>query len=293
MSDTLARIAGLPCWQGDIEIEPLKGGITNANFVVRDRGRRFVVRMGDDIAVHGIRRTNERLVARAAHGAGLAPAIVHSEDGVLVMDFVDGETLTPERLRNEGELGRIAPLIQRVHRDVARHLDGRAAMFQPFQVARRYMTILTRDGSGWAAEIPRLSEIKDQLEEAVSPVDSALCHNDLLAANVIDDGKRLWLLDWEYAGLNDPLFDLANLASNNDFDPAAEEALLSGYFAAPPDRDMWNRFGAMKCASLMRETLWSMTAEIHSEIDFDYATYTRDNLDRFETALDAYRALRP
>lgn len=293
MSDTLARIAALPCWQGDVEIEPLQGGITNANFLVRDRGRRFVARLGDDIAVHGIRRTNERLVALAAHAAGLAPAIVHSEDGALVMDFVDGETLTPEGLRKEGELGRIAPLIQRIHRDVARHLDGSAVMFCPFQVARRYITILARDSSGWAAEIPRLSKFNDELEEAVSPVDRALCHNDLLAANVIDDGKRLWLLDWEYAGFNDPLFDLANLASNNEFDPAAEESLLSIYFGAPPDRNMRHRFGAMKCASLMRETLWSMAAEIHSEIDFDYATYTQDNLDRFGTALDAYRALRP
>ena len=123
----------------------------------------------------------------------------------------------------------------------------------------------------------------------MSPLDIGLCHNDMLAANVIDDGDRLWLLDWEYAGFNGPLFDLANLASNNDFGPATEESLLSEYFAAPPNLDMWRRFGAMKSASLMRETLWSMVAEIHSEIDFDYATYTRENLDRFETALDAYR----
>ena len=109
-------------------------------------------------------------------------------------------------------------------------------------------------------------------------------HNDLLPANFIDDGKRLWLIDWDYAGFNSPLFDLGNLCSNNEVAPEDEDWLLEAYFERPLDGDLKRRYGAMKCASLLRETLWSMVSEIHSTLDFDYAAYTRDYLARFDRA---------
>ena len=109
-------------------------------------------------------------------------------------------------------------------------------------------------------------------------------HNDLLPANFIDDGKRLWLIDWDYAGFNSPLFDLGNLCSNNEVAPEDEDWLLEAYFERPLDADLRRRYRAMKCASLLRETLWSMVSEIHSTLDFDYAAYTRDYLARFERA---------
>ena len=104
----------------------------------------------------------------------------------------------------------------------------------------------------------------------------------------IDDGKRLWLIDWDYAGYNSPLFDLANLASNNGLSPEQELWLLENYFnAAAPDATR-HAFDAMKCASLLRETLWSMVSEIHSRIDFDFVEYTRENLERFDQQWQAY-----
>ena len=114
-------------------------------------------------------------------------------------------------------------------------------------------------------------------------------HNDLLAANFIDDGDRLWLIDWDYAGFNGPLFDLANLASNNEFNPEQEAWLLENYFDQDLSVSSWQRYYAMKCASLLREAMWSMVSEIHSDIDFDYVQYTGENLDRFNRNFELHQ----
>ena len=109
-----------------------------------------------------------------------------------------------------------------------------------------------------------------------------------LNANFIDDGQRLWLLDWEYAGFNSPLFDLGGLASNSELSPEQAEQALSLYFGKPVDDRLRTRAAAMTAASLLRETIWSMVSEIHSTVDFDYAAYTAENLIRFEAAYATY-----
>jgi thiamine kinase-like enzyme len=115
-------------------------------------------------------------------------------------------------------------------------------------------------------------------------------HNDLLPGNFIDDGQRIWLVDWDYAGFNSPLFDLANLAANNDYPPEMERDLLGLYFGTPPDEGLLRSYAAIKCASALRETLWSMVQEVHSTLDFDYVQYTEDNLARFEQAYAGFAA---
>ena len=114
-------------------------------------------------------------------------------------------------------------------------------------------------------------------------------HNDLLAANFIDDGKRLWLLDWDYAGYNTAFFDLANLSSNNALSPEQEDWVLETYYNQPVTDKIRRRLAAMKCVSLLRETLWSIVSEITSTLDFDYVKYTSKNLARFENAYEAFQ----
>jgi thiamine kinase-like enzyme len=287
----LDRAARLPIWTGPVDPVPLKGGITNTNFVVDDRGRKVVVRIGDDIPVHHISRTNEDLASRAAHAAGIAPAIIYAEPGVLALEFIEGRTLTPEDVRTPDMLLRIAALVARAHHDIPRFLRGPAAMFWVFHVVRDYAHGLKEARSGHAVLLPRLLDANCELERAVGRISVVYGHNDLLAANFIDDGERLWLIDWEYAGFNDPLFDLGGLASNNELDSAARENLLGAYFGSAPDGQMRLRFAAMTAASLLRETLWSMTSELHSRIDFDYRAYTQENLARFDAAYGAFTDL--
>ena len=123
-----------------------------------------------------------------------------------------------------------------------------------------------------------------QLETATGQTEMVISHNDLLAANILDDGNKLWLIDWEYGGFNSPLFDLAGLASNNGLCEAQERTMLAQYFNQNADT-YWRAYSALKCSSLMRETLWSMTSEIHSDLDIDYGAYTSENMDKLNTAL--------
>lgn len=291
LDPVIDRVASLDLWFGRVDPEPLLGGITNRNFVVRDRGRKFVVRTGGDIPVHGIVRANELAAARAAEAAGISPAVIHAEPGIMVMDFIDGRTFTPDDVRKSANLIPLVDLVRRCHRDVALHLRGPAPMFWPFHVVRDYVHTLNDGGSRYAATLPDLLARASKLEAAVGPIDVVFGHNDLLAANILDDGKRLWLLDWDYAGFNSPLFDLGGLASNSEMPVVMAETVVSEYFGRPVDDALRLKSAAMTAVSLLRETLWAMVSEIHSTVDFDYAAYTAENLSRFEASYARFLTL--
>jgi len=283
--DLMRRAEALPCWRGPATAEPLAGGLTNANFLVRDRADRYVVRIGGDIPVHQVLRFNELAASRAAAAAGLAPEVVHAEPGVLVLHFVDGRTLGPADFADAGILSRVAELLRRCHREVALHLRGPVVTFWPFHIVRDYAATLRAGGSAWTGELPRLLGLADRLARALGPVEIAFTHNDLLAANIIDDGARLWLIDWEYAGFGAAAFDLANLATNNGLDRDRERALLAHYFGRAPDAHELRAHAIMRAASLLREAMWGMVSEIHSTLDVDYRAYAADHLARLEVAL--------
>jgi len=284
IADPIARAAGLACWSGRVAPEPLTGGITNKNYLVRDRRERFVVRIGDDIPVHQVMRFNELAASRAAAAVGLSPQVVHSEPGALVFRFIEGKTLAAEDVRPRQMLARILPLIRRCHREMPQHLRGPALIFWVFHILRDYAATLHEGKSRWIPELPRLLGAAAKLEAAIGAIDVVYGHNDLLPANFIDDGTRLWLIDWDYAGFNSPLFDLGNLCSNNEVAPEDEDWLLEAYFERPLDDGLRRRYQTMKCASLLREAMWGMVSEIHSTLDFDYRAYASDYLARFERA---------
>jgi thiamine kinase-like enzyme len=289
----LERVKRLPIWSGNVEPKPLAGGITNKNFVVDDRGRKLVVRTGGDIVVHGIVRANEIAANRAAHAAGLSPEVVYTEPGVMVIGFIDGKTFTPDDVRKPENLERLAELVRRCHRDLPKHLRGAAPMFWPFHVVRDYAHTLKESGSRYVPQLVSLLAKADDLEAAVGRIDVVFGHNDLLAANILDDGKQLWLLDWEYAGFNSPLFDLGGLASNSEMTPEMSRQLLEIYFGQPADASLMYRAHAMSTASLLRESVWSMVSELHSKLDFDYAAYTADYLSRFDAAYTKFKIMDP
>jgi thiamine kinase-like enzyme len=275
------RVAQLDFWSSKVEPVPLAGGITNTNFIVEDRGRRFVVRVGDDIPVHGVMRFNEIAAARAAHAAGM-----------FVMRFIDGQTLAEPDVRKQANLARIIELIRVCHSEIPKHFRGPALVFWPFHVCRNYITTATDGNSRMKDAFPRFLKMNEALENTVAEIRLVFGHNDLLAANFIDDGRRLWLLDWDYGGYNAALFDLANLSSNNALSAEQEDWMLEAYYRQPATDRLRRRLAAMKCVSLLRETLWSIVSEIHSTLDFDYVDYTRKNLARLEQAYDAFCRMR-
>ncbi len=204
------RVRNLTLWHGHVEPEPLPGGLSNQNFMVRDGADGYVVRLvGGDDPAHGIVREREVAVSRAAHRAGIAPELVHVEPGILVFRFVAGRVLTEREVRGPAMLDRIAELLRRCHRDVAAHLRGPAPCFWVFHALRDYLAQLDSQGV-LVGRTERLRGIAGALERVVGPIDLALTHNDLMPGNIIDDGERLWLIDWEYGGFGAPLFDLAS-----------------------------------------------------------------------------------
>lgn len=260
---------------------PLTGGLTNLSYVVEDAGEKFVVRCGDDIPVHHVFRDRERAASIAAHAAGLSPEVLHTEAGILVMRFVDGRTFTEADLR--ANIHRLVPLLQSCHRSVGTHLTGPPNFFWVFHVIRDYARMILDGNSPFAADVPRYLEANRALEAAQVPMPIVFGHHDLLPGNVMDDGRRLWLIDWEYGGFGTALFDLANLSANGAFGDAEDEALLDAYFEGNVPADLRRSFQAMKAASALREAMWAMVSDIHLKIPgADYKAHARTYLGRFE-----------
>ena len=267
------KVAGLSCWRGPVALEPLKGGLTNVSFVATCRGEKFVVRCGEDIPVHHVFRDRERAASIAAFEVGLSPEIVHVEPGITVLRFIAGRTFAEADLR--ANIARLVPLLKDCHGKVGRHVRGPASAFWVFHVIRDYVSLLDADR--------RYLAMADRLEQAQVPLPIVFGHNDLLPGNFIDDGRRIWLIDWEYGGFGTAMFDLANLSSNGAFGEAEDAALLDAYFEGKVGDELRHAFHAMKAASALREALWAMVSDVHLRTPgVDYKAHARDYLARFE-----------
>jgi thiamine kinase-like enzyme len=289
VSDVEDRIRALPIWSGSLTIEPLKGGLSNESYKVRDGDHAYVVRFGQDFPFHHVFREREVMTSRAAAAAGLAPNLVHAEPGVMVLDFIDGQTLDADDVK--ANIPRIADLAFRFHQTMPHHVSGPGFMFWPFHVIRDYAHTLRAGNSRMVPKLPGYLTLAEELERAQLPLPIIFGHNDLLPGNFIDDGDRLWLIDFEYGGFSTAMFDLAGIASNAEFDEEQAGMLLALYFRRQPGNDMIKSHAAMQCASLLREAMWSMVSELYLDAPgADYVAYTKENLDRLEAALDSYRS---
>ncbi|MCC0016347.1 MAG: phosphotransferase [Rhodobiaceae bacterium] len=283
------RIARLGCWNGRLEISPLKGGLSNESYMVADAGGRHVVRFGRDFPFHHVSREREAMAARAAHAAGFAPAVEHTEPGVMVCAFIEAKTLDAADVRANPE--RIGTFVRRFHEDMPRHVSGPGFMFWVFHVIRDYARTLKANDSRMIPRLPEFLSLAAELEEAQVAMPIVYGHHDLLPGNFLDDGERLWLIDFEYAGFGTATFDLAGAASNAEMDEAQTSRLLTAYFGHEPGADFLRANAAMQCASLLREAMWSMVSEIFLDAPgADYVAYTTENLERLDAALASYRA---
>ena len=288
MADISARIAAIPIWSGPVDWEPLKGGLSNESVTVTDAGRKVVVRFGRDLPFHHVSREREIMSTRAAVAAGFAPELIHAEPGVMVSAFIEGRTFEAPDVA--GNIDRIAKLLSRFHQEMPRHVSGPGLAFWVFHVIRDYARTLEAGGSRMAERLPEFLALAEALEGAQMPLPIVFGHHDMLPANLIDDGDRLWLIDYEYAGFSTPMFDLAGLTSNAELGPEQSEELLARYFDRPPEQSLIRSHAAMECASLLRETMWSLVSELHLDAPgVDYVAYTRENLDRLDAALDRYQ----
>jgi thiamine kinase-like enzyme len=276
------RLHGLALWRRPISVEPLPGGITNYNYLVRDAGRPFVARLCTERGLLGIDRRNEALCQRAAHACGIAPEVVYHAEGVLVSQFVPGRTLAPADVRDPAFLPRLAAVLRTLH-DAWDQLTGEILYFSAFQAVRTYAKTALRLDARLPADIDELLEDARRLSRRIAPFVPVLCHNDLLASNILADDQRVWLVDWEYAGMGHPLFDLAGVAANCAFSESQEVALLAAYRGSADERDLRD-LRRLRVMSLLREALWAVIQAVASDIDFDYHRYADDNFAAYREA---------
>ena len=278
-------INGIPIWKGNIEIKKLEGGITNENYLVINNKNRYVVRLGKDIPEHLVSRSNELIASKAAAKCGLSPDVIYHSEGILVLDFIKSKTLTNKDIKKN--ITKIIPIIKKIHKEMPNNVYGQSQIFWVFHVIHNYAKFLKDKNSQHIKILDTLVKKSQQIENISSPFEIVFGHNDLLSANFLDDGSRIWVIDWEYAGYNTPLFDLGGLASNNNFEIKEEIFLLENYFEKKINDRLLLQYNSMKCASLLRETMWSMVSEISSTIDFNYYQYTQKNMINFNEAFNS------
>jgi thiamine kinase-like enzyme len=282
------RVRGLPLWKGLKSIEPLKGGVSNASFTVTDQTGKYVARIGEDYPCHQVSRDREAIAARAAFEAGLSPEVIHAGDGVMVSRFIEARTYAEADVRASAVA--CVDILKRCHRDMGRRISGQGAIFWVFQILRDYAHTLRAGNHRHVPDIPRWMQIVDELEAVQVPLPIVFGHHDILPANFMDDGRRLWLIDWEYGAFGTAMFDLASIAANNSFDADGERVILETYFGKEPTGGLWRAFHAMKAASALREAVWGMVSELHLNAPgVDYVAYAREYLGRFETVYADYR----
>jgi thiamine kinase-like enzyme len=283
-----AHILELPCWKGPVTAEPLKGGLSNESWKVTDAKGAHVARFGQDFPVHHVDRAREAMSARAAHAAGLAPEVEYAARGVMVCAFIEARTWAAADVR--ANPARVGELLKQFHRKLPAHVTGTPVIFWPFHVIRDYARTLREGGSPFLPDVPRLVAMSEAFEAAQLPLPIIFGHHDLLPGNFLDDGERLWLIDFEYAGFGTAMFDLAGAAANAEMDEAQSQALLTAYFGQGPDEATWRAFDAMQGAALVRETMWAMVSDLHlAAPGADYKAYTAENLTRLAAFLQRYR----
>lgn len=281
------RILGLAIWHGTPKITPLRGGLSNESYDVSDARGRYVVRFSRDFPFHHVFRERELMAARAAHAAGFAAEVLHAEAGLMVSRFIEGQVFVEADVR--ARIERIGRLVRNFHDTMPRHVTGPSQLFWPFHVIRDYARMLGSDAV--AGRLPALLAVADELERVQTPLPIVFGHHDFLPGNLIDDGQKLWIIDYEYAAFSTGMFDLAGLASNASFSTEESDELLAAYFGASPSDGLRRSHAAMMCASLLREALWSLVSAIHmAETGADYTGYAATNFSRFDAAFARYRA---
>jgi thiamine kinase-like enzyme len=265
----------------ELTLRPLSGGITNRNFLVEAAGTddRWVIRLaGNDTHLLGISREVEHAATVAAAGVGVGPEVTAfiRPEGYLVTRFIVGSPVSDEAVHRPQTLRRVADSLRRIH-------DGPAipGLFVPFRIVEAYRALALARGVPIPVEYELAQSVARRIELAflTSPVELRPCHNDLLNANFIDDGARIRIVDWEYAGMGDPFFDLGNFSINHELTPEEDSQLLAAYDgAARPAR--LARLMLMRTVSDFREAMWGVLQQGISSLDVDFVAYAGEHFER-------------
>jgi thiamine kinase-like enzyme len=281
-------VEAMPGWStaSRLDVSPIPGGITNRNFKVEVDGASYVVRIpGAGTELLGIDREAEHAAARAAAEAGVGPEVIGflPEFGSLITRFVEGRGIAEKAMSDPSMLQRVASALRSLHGS-----PNVPASFSPFRVVERYRGVAEGLGVPVSPGYGELLQHARQIEQALGVFPPRLCHNDLLNANFLRAGNRIFIVDYEYAGMGDIFFDLANFSVNHSFEDTADRALLEAYFGNATGSDL-ARLKLMRIMSDFREAMWGVVQQGLSTLEFDYVGYAKRHFDRCRRALEDER----
>jgi thiamine kinase-like enzyme len=265
-----------------LALTALSGGITNRNFLVEVEGdpERYVIRLaGNDTHLLGISREVEQAATVAAAGVGVGPEVTAfiRPEGLLVTRFIVGEPVSDEAVHQAATIRRVADSIRRFH-------DGPAipGLFIPLRIVEAYRALAEARGVPIPIEYGLASAVGRRIELALlsNPIELRPCHNDLLNGNFIDDGRRIRIVDWEYAGMGDPFFDLGNFSVNHSLTSDEDRVLLEAYDRGPARPDRLGRLALMRIVSDFREAMWGVLQQGVSTLDVDFVGYATEHFER-------------
>jgi thiamine kinase-like enzyme len=280
-------VAKINDWKGrKVSIQSQSGGLTNTNFKVEVDGKPFFVRVpGESTELLAIDRNNEYHNSKAASEAGVGPKVIYHlpEYNVMVLEFLNGSTMSRDSLNEAGMPTRMAQAIKKLNRGPHFLSD-----FNMFRLAEYYLKICKereiRIPHGYLDRMP----IVTQIEKAMStnPMATVPCNNDLLAENYIDDGKQLWLIDYEYSGNNDPTFELGNTCQEMQFNDSQIDEVCAAYFGKTTS----DKIARMKLNMIMSDLGWGLWAAIQariSTIEFDFWGWAEERWGRAVEKMDS------
>jgi thiamine kinase-like enzyme len=274
-----AEAAAERLWPGRQKVvTPLSGGITNLNYRIDVDGRSYVLRMGGaKTDLLGIDRGIERAAAERAAEVGVGPPVERyvEPEGWLVTKFIEGRAIPVEEMGQPESIRRVAGALRRFHG--AGSIPGR---FDSHAVVEEYRREAEQHGVRIPTAFARARVISEGIREARGRQQAVPCHNDLLNANFLDDGE-IRIVDWEYAGMGDRFFDLANFSVNHGFDADQDRELLVAYFGSAGDAHLRD-LRQMKFMSDFREAMWGVLQSGISELDFDFVGYADKHFARLE-----------
>jgi thiamine kinase-like enzyme len=284
IEDVIARI---PEWRGkSILIHPVGGGLTNANFKVSVDGKSFFVRVpGEKTELLAVDRNNEYFNSLAAAQTGIGPQVFFyiSEYKAMVLEYLEGQTMSIAALAAVGMPARIAQAIKRLHAGPRFLTD-----FNMFRLTEYYLDVCKQHSIPIPDGYPQRLPIIRHVEEAMQfhPLPTVPCNNDLLAENYIDDGQAIRIIDYEYSGNNDPCFELGNTCQELNYDEARITELCQSYFGIVRE-DIISR---MKLNMIMSDVGWALWAAIQasiSKIDYDFWGWATERWCRAVEKMDA------
>jgi thiamine kinase-like enzyme len=280
-------IRRVPMWKNETGLShsPLGGGITNQNYKIDTGKGSYVLRIaGINTGLLGIDRQNEYAASRMAGELNLAPEVIYfiEPEGYLVTKFIAGEPLPPDEVKQAQNLQMIARMLKDFHAG-----DPIPGTFWVPQIVKDYTEIAKQHEITFPENFPWLIDCLAEAEKvlAADPVPHCPCHNDLLNENFLLESGRIFILDWEYAGMGDRFFDLANLSVNHDFNDEQDELLLKFYFGEVTEPS-WAHLKVMRIISDYRESMWGMVQMGISELDFDFRQYADKHFQRLTSNLN-------